>query len=123
MTVLEQRFMQQVPGLLHDIAESLKTIAKKVAEEPKYVWVFTAEQTYGYEVLDVIVQAFGTEDAAHEFLHDFVYGGGDDSIANMVKTRDWEVEVDEAELYRAFPEGRYAEEHVELTITKCKIKK
>ena len=124
MTVLEQRFMERVPSLLHDIAESLATIAGKMADkEPqvKKVWVFTAEQAWDGEAADVIVKTFATEQAAQKHLHDFVYNDGDETIAEYVKKHDWKVEMDEPWLYRAYDEGRYPTDHVECTITECEI--
>lgn len=111
--------MERVPNLLHDIAESLTTIAGKTAK----VWVFTAEQACDGEVTDIIVQTFATEQAARDYLHDFVYKDGDETIAEYVKKHDWEVEQDESWLYRAFKPGYYPTDHVECTITECEIKK
>ena len=48
---------------------------------------------------------------------------GDETIAEYVKKHDWEVEMDEPGLYRAYNEGYYPTDHVECTITECEIKK
>ncbi len=125
MTGLEQRFMERVPDLLHDIAESLQTIAGKMADKKpqvKKVWVFTAEQACDGEVTDTIVETFATEQTAQDYLHDFVYWEGDETIAEYAKKHDWEVEQDEPWLYRAFKPGYYPTDHVECTITECEIK-
>ena len=124
MTVLEQRFMERVPNLLQSIAESLATIAGKMADKKqqvKKVWVFTAEQAWDGEAADVIVQTFATEQAAQDYLHDFVYKDGDETIAEYVKKHDWEVEQDEPWLYRASGND-YCSDHVECTITECEVK-
>lgn len=93
-------------------------------EEEGKVWVFTAEQAWRGEVADTIVRAFDTEDAARKYLHDFLLDdGGEESIRDYVKSKDWDVEFDEPDLYRAYEEGYYVNNHVELTITKCEIKK
>ena len=125
MTVLEQRFMERVPNLLQSIAESLATIAGKTADkkpQAKKVWVFTAEQAWDGEAADVIVQTFATEQAAQDYLHDFVYKDGDETIAEYVKKHGWEVDEDEPWLYRASSPGYYPTDHVECTITECEVK-
>jgi hypothetical protein len=117
--------MERVPNLLQSIAESLATIAGKMADKKpqvKKVWVFTAEQACDGEVAETIVQTFATEQAARDYLHDFVYKDGDETIAEYVKKHDWEVEQDESWLYRAFSLGYYPTDHVECTITECEIK-
>ena len=92
-------------------------------EEPEYVWVFTGEQAWDGEYADVIVHAFTTEDAAVKYMHDFLLDdGGDESIRQYVERKDWEVEIDVPMLYRAFKQGYYGTDHIELTITKCEIK-
>lgn len=131
-TVAEQRFLEQVPSLLRDMSKSLEIIAgKKQAEKPeKYVWVFTAEQAWDYVTEDVIVRTFDSEKKARKFLHDFVYKPASDgsiedsdeeSIAKYAKRKGWDVECDEPDHYRAYPEGSYPEEHIECRITKCKV--
>jgi len=121
MTVLEQQFMERVPNLLHDISESLHAIAES---KPEYVWVFTGEQAWDGECADIIVKVFPTEDAAVKYMHDFLLDdGGDESILQYVKRKDWEVEHDESMLYRACKQGYYPTDHIELTITKCEIEK
>lgn len=93
-----------------------------IDQEPEYVWVFTGEQAYDSDVENVIVRVFATEEAACKFLHDFIHEGDDDeSLEDFVTQKGWEVEINEPDLYRAFPWGRYPESHIELTITKCEI--
>ena len=95
-----------------------------IDDEPEYVWVFTAEQAYDYTVEDVVVRVFATEEAACKFLYDFIHEGSDDeseSIEDFVMRKGWEVEINDTDLYRAFPCGRYPESHIECTITKCEI--
>lgn len=126
MTVLEQRFMERVPGLLHDLTEAIQGLTEAVMpkqEEPGCVWVFTAEQVYDLCAEDVIVKTFKTQDAARRFLHDFIHEGGDDSITEYVKEHEWVVEVDEPDHYLAYESGYYVNGHVECTITKCEILK
>jgi len=66
MTVLEQRFMERVPNLLGDIAESLETIAK--TKQPKQtVWVVTFLNDFEWE-RNVSVNVFGTEEEARKCL-------------------------------------------------------
>ena len=94
------------------------------SEEPEYVWVFTGEQAWDGEVADIIVKVFPSEDAAVKYLHDFLLDdGGDESIRQYVERKDWEVEEDGPMLYRALRPGYYTTDHIELTITKCEIKK
>ena len=126
MTVLEQRFMERVPGLLHDLTEAIHGLTDAVKpkqEEPGHVWVFTAEQAYVGSIYDTIVMTFKTQDAARRFLHDFIHEDGDESITEYVKEHEWDVEVDKPDLYKAYEPGYYAQGHVECTITKCEILK
>lgn len=90
----------------------------------EFVYVFTAEQAYDYTVEDVVVRVFVTEEAARKFLYDFIHKGSDDkseSIEDFVMRKGWEVEMNDPDLYRAFPFGRYPVSHIECTITKCEI--
>ena len=122
MNQLEQRFVERVPILLNDMAESLKTIAGKIS--PECVWVFTAEQAWDGEYADIVVKVFPTESAAVKYMHDFLLDdGGDESIRDYIKRKEWEVEMDEPMLFRSFKQGYYGTDHIELTITKCEIKK
>lgn len=89
--------------------------------EPQYVWVFTAEQAWDGETADVIVKAFGTEEAAHKYMQSFIHDDGDESIEAYVKDKGWEVEMDEPDLYRAYNDGYYNSDHIELTITKTEV--
>lgn len=67
MTVIEQRFMELVPNLLNDIAKSLETIAK--AKQPKQtVWVVTFLNDCEWELPNVSVNVFGTEEEARKCL-------------------------------------------------------
>ena len=113
--------MERVLNLLQDISESLHAIAES---KPEYVWVFTGEQAWDGEYADIIVHTFHTEDAAVKYMHDFLLDdGGDESIRDYVKRKEWEVEIDEPMLYRASKQGDYSTDHIELTITKCEIEK
>lgn len=88
----------------------------------EFVYVFTAEQAYNSAVEDLVVRVFATEEAARKFLYDFIHERCDDeSIEDFVMRKGWEVEMNEPDLYRAFPCGRYPESHIECTITKCEI--
>ena len=122
MTVLEQRFMQQVPDLLHDIAEGVKAIAEQT---PKYVYVFTADQVWDDDPADLIVETFATEEAARAYLHNFVHKSaeGDISVAEVSRQCGWITEYDEPDLYRAFWKDHYSTDHTECQITRCEIKK
>ena len=118
MTALEQRFMERVPNLLHDISENLQAISDNL--QPKSVWVFTGEQAWDGEVADIIVKTFRTREAAQKFMHEFIHEDGDESIVDYVKRKDWSVEMDEPDLYRAYGD-QYATDHIEITITECNI--
>ena len=101
-------------------------IVKQYAKpaEPEYVWVFTAEQAWDGEVADTIVKAFPTEKSATDYLHSFLLDdGGDESILKYVERKGWMTEQNESMLYRAFEDGYYDTNHIELTITKCEIQK
>ena len=94
----------------------------ELSEEPEYVWVFSAEQTYSGETLDVVIHVFPTEESACKHLQDFLLDdGGEESIREMVRRKKWEVEEDDAFLYRAHSDDGYSFDHVELTVTKCVI--
>jgi len=116
--------MERVPNLLHDIAESLQTIAGKAADKKpqvKKVWVFTAEQAYDGSALDIIVKTFATEQAAQDYLHDFVNKDGDETIVEYVKKSGWGVDWDEPWIYQASGDD-YCSDHVECRITECEVK-
>ena len=117
--------MERVPNLLHDVAESLSAIATNTQpSQPACVWVFTCEQAWDGQYADIIVHVFSAEDAATMYMHDFLLDdGGDESIRDYVKRKDWDVEMDEPMLYRAYKQGCYGTDHIELTITKCEIEK
>ena len=125
MTVLEQRFMEQVPGLLRDVTEAIQglTEAVKPKQEPEHVWVFTAEQAYDGCAYDVIVKTFKTAEAARKFMQDFIHEDGDETIAEYVNAKEWCVDADEPDHYMAYESGYYVNGHVECTITKCEILK
>ena len=93
----------------------------ELEDEPEKVYVFTAEQAWDGEVADVIVKTFRTREKAQEYMHEFIHDDGDESIVDYVKRRDWYVEMDEPNLYRACEDGRYATDHIEITITECNI--
>ena len=98
-----------------------KPTEPKRDKEPEKVYVFTAEQAWDGEVADTIVKTFRTREAAREFMHKFIHEGGDESIKDYVKRKDWYVEMDEPDLYRACEDGRYSTDHIEITITECNI--
>ena len=58
--------MERVPNLLSDIAGSLETIAK--AKQPKTVWVVTFLNDCEWELPNVSVNVFGTEEEARKCL-------------------------------------------------------
>ena len=92
-----------------------------LADEPEKVYVFTAEQAWDGEVADVIVKTFRTREAAQEYMHKFIHENDEESIEDYVKRKDWYVEMDEPNLYRACEGGRYATDHIEITITECNV--
>lgn len=93
-------------------------------DEPKYVWVFSGEQTWEDKTADIVIEIFSTEDAAHKYMKEFINDNStDESIAEYVERKKWEVEYNTPDLYRAFRDGHYSSDHIELTITKCEIKK
>lgn len=93
----------------------------ELEEEPEKVYVFTAEQAWDGETDDIIIKTFRTREAAREFMHKFIHEDCDESIADYVKRKDWYVEMDEPDLYRACEDGRYSTDHIEITITECNI--
>ena len=93
-----------------------------IGDEPEKVYVFTAEQAWDGEIADTIVRTFRKKETAHELMHKFIHDSmNDESTADYVKRKGWEVEVDEPDLYRAYPDGYYPTDHIELTITECNI--
>lgn len=115
--------MERVPGLLHDLTEAIQGLTETVKPKQECVWVFTAEQAYNGSTEDVIVKTFKTAEAARKFMQDFIHEDGDKTIAEYVKEYEWDVEVDQPDLYKAYEPGYYANDHVECTITKCEILK
>ena len=94
-----------------------------IEEDPETVWVFTAEQAWDGEVAETIVKVFATEKAATDYLREFVHvnDDGDETATQYVERRGWKTEHDEPMLYRAYEDGDYALNHIECTITECKI--
>lgn len=92
-----------------------------IEDEPEKVYVFTAEQAWEGESADIIVKTFRMKEAAQKFMHKFIHEDGDESIEDYVKRKGWEVEMDEPDLYRAYYDGRYTTNHIEITITECNI--
>ena len=90
-------------------------------KETEKVYVFTAEQAWDGEAADIIVKTFRKKETAQEFMHKFIHDGGEESIEDYVKSNGWEVEMDEPDLYRAYYDGRYSTDHIEITITECNI--
>ena len=93
----------------------------ELEDEPEKVYVFTAEQAWDGEAADIIVKTFRKKETAQEFMHKFIHDGGEESIEDYVKCKGWEVELDEPDLYRAYDDGRYSTDHIEITITECDI--
>ena len=94
----------------------------EIKDEPEKVYVFTAEHAWDGNVEDIVVKTFRTRKAAQEFMHKFIHEPVDgESIADYVKRKDWEVEMDEPDLYRAYDDGYYSTDHVEITITECNM--
>lgn len=91
------------------------------SEPNQEVWVFTAEQAWDGEAAETIVKAFPTKEAAQEYMHHFIHEDGDESVADYVERKGWCVEQDEPDFYRAYEEGRYSTDHIECTLTECKI--
>ena len=121
MTVLEQRFMEQVPRLLDELASATKAIAQALGGREAYVWVFTADQTADSEVMENISEVFATEEAAQAHLHKFVYGE-EGELAYATK-RGWVVSDNKPNHFCAYEAGRYVENHTEATIEKKEVKK
>lgn len=105
-----------------DVWDSLE---KKLEREPQEVWVFTAEQASDGDVEDIIIETFKTQQAADGYLHDFIHKKDEDkeeSVLQYVERRKWKTSIDCPELFRAYKDGSYATDHIECTITKCKMK-
>lgn len=90
-------------------------------KEPEKVYVFTAEQAWDGEAADIIVKTFRKKETAQEYMQKFIHDGGEESIEDYVESNGWEVEMDEPDLYRAYKDGRYSTDHIEITITECDI--
>lgn len=88
-----------------------------------YVYVFTAEQAWDFEVADTIVKVFATMKAATDYLHNFLHDGegSGESLLQYVENEGWVTECNSKTLYRAYRDGYYATDHIELMITKCEI--
>lgn len=108
---------------VYDMTHVYELLEKKleIEDEPEKVYVFTAEQAWEGESADIIVKTFRMKEAAQKFMHKFIHEDGDESIEDYVKRKGWEVEMDEPDLYRAYYDGRYTTNHIEITITECNI--
>lgn len=94
----------------------------ELEDEPEKVYVFTAEQAWDGEAADIIAKTFRKKEMAQEFMQKFIHEPVDgESVADYVESNGWYVEMDEPDLYRAYNDGRYSTDHIEITITECNI--
>lgn len=80
------------------------------------VYVFTAEQVYDGEVFDHIIKVFYTIKEAQKCLNWFV-----NDVKDTNQKRNWFVEYDRPNIYRAFEDGYYATNHCEFMIDEVDI--
>ena len=76
------------------------------------VFVFTAEQVYNSEVLDLCIEVFHTKKEAEKCLKWFV-----EDINNGSDIKEWVVTHNMSDRYLAYRDGNYPENHVELLVT------
>lgn len=81
------------------------------------VYVFTAEQVFDYEVSDLIVDVYANKEDAESRLKMFA-----DEALEYVEKRGWVVEHNTSDLYRAYDDGRYPENHVEFSVWEEEVK-
>lgn len=112
MTVLEQRFMQQVPGLLHDIAESLKTIAKDKNNDGE-IWIVFAESLCDYELIGRHIQVYLSEEEARSCFKNYV-----DEVRKTCEENEWEIE-DREDFFESYPDGSWGTSHETVEIQKA----
>ena len=109
-------YEDELPALIN---EAWAVARLKAKQEKQVVYVFTAEQVWDYEVADTIVKAFATKEAAQKYLHEFVHGK--EGVIEDAKKYGWCIEYDEPDLFQAYRDGYYAQDHTECTITECEI--
>lgn len=104
--------MQQVPGLLHDIAESLKTIAKDKNNDGE-IWVVFAESLCDYELIGRHIQVYLSEEEARSCFKGYV-----DEVRKTAEENEWEIE-DREDFFESYPDGSWGTSHETVEIQKA----
>ncbi len=107
--------MQQVPGLLHDIAESLKTIAKDKNNDGE-IWIVFSESLYEYELISREIQVYRSEAEARSCFKRYV-----DGVRKACEENEWEI-VDNEGFFESYPDGCWGTSHETVEIMKTQIK-
>lgn len=85
--------------------------------EKKTLYVFTAEQVYDCEVIDLILVTFWNKNDAVDYMKKFV-----EDIKSSIKNRGWQVEEDCPTYYQTFEPFHYVENHVECIVHETEIR-
>lgn len=82
----------------------------------KKVYLFTAQQTYDLEVLDLIKKVFEKKEDAVAYLKKFV-----DGERENIKNSGWQIDEDCDTWFVAFEPFRYIENHIEVSVDEMEI--
>lgn len=82
----------------------------------KNVWLFTAQQTYDLEVLDLVKKVFEKKEDAVAYLKKFV-----DGERENIKNSGWQIDEDCDTWFFAFEPFRYIENHIEVSVDEMEI--
>lgn len=82
------------------------------------VFIFTANQVYEGQEIDLVVRAYAKKDDAIAMLKWFI-----DDVKEVVRCSNWEEEYTDDCNYTAYEEGYYATNHVEFRVHEIEIEK
>ena len=85
--------------------------------EKKKVWVFTAQQVYNCETLDLIKEVLYNNEDSIDYIKPFVEEAKED-----LKTNGWQVDEDCETWFVSFEPFRYPENHVEFSVDEKEIR-
>ncbi len=114
MNVLEQRFLETVPGYLREIADSVKAIAKKPEQvKGDEIWVLFDESLSYYELIGRSIAVYTSEDEARSQFKKRV----EESRKNATEN-GWEIGSDNEEFFEAYPDGSWGTSHETVELFK-----
>ncbi len=117
--MLEQRFLETVPGYLRDIADSVKAIAMKPEQvKGDEVWVLFDESLSDYELMGRSIAVYTSEDEARNHFKKRV----EESRKNATEN-GWVIGSDNEDFFEAYPDGSWGTSHETVELSKTVLNK